>query len=544
MTGPPLKRCLGGAAALLITIATDGHAAEGFPDGGIVALKVGGELFVRSHFSKEHDVIIAMRMGANSQVDFQRAGLVSTDSPMTVETSRGLDAIHGCQDDAAPWKLNGTFIGANHGWFEILELSIPTHGLGESDLGKPWKGESGGRFYLLKVIDQDRIWVMPENEGDLEKWKFQSALPGAHMTEEGGGRTMMIRTATKSQLVPACRIQQQEFLVDGKASLEEGKATRCEFLEVHEVYDIINPAAVLKAAKEQVGRRFDLVGAGLDALLTNDIRYKFQAFGACTVRHKSTVHRSFDLGYVGFVQTRVMARRPQDELRYYIPGTLPFKSGETAYDFRATQDFNVRPEQPLRFGTAHGNIESPERLPHRFIQLLERNGADGQKTEVGYVIGYSLLEGLTVPSVRAAQCTEALLIHTSAKTYPVAIDKWVGWVPVGTVFECLAYRQYFHPSAASAHATACYWHRQGDTYVVHADYHKPVESDVLKLPDYLSGKQVSILEASAGIELRSGETVPGSGLVVSVSGNQGSIILALTDRKVIPATESPDSVRP
>lgn len=523
MSSRPLTFCLGSAAMILAVSAGTSSAAK-LPAGEVFALKVGTEVFVRSQFSQEFDVVITLRKGGNGQVDFQSAGLVGTKVPMTAESCRQAEMIHGCQDDSAPWKLNGTFIGANHGWYGVLELTVSAHGLTTSDLGKPWTGATGERFYLARVLDADRIWVIPENEGDLERWKFQSIPPGAQLTAEGGKRTMAIEKVVKTQLLPACRIKEQQFLVDGTEPLAEGKVTPCGFLEIREDYDIINPAAVLQAVKEQAGQPVDFAGPDLDVLLTNTIRYEFQPWGACTVRHQSTVRRAFDLDYAGFVQTRVLARRPQDGLRYYIPGTLPFRSGETEYNFDRVQDFSVRPERPLVFGPAEANVETLDRLPHRFIQLLERN-----QTQVGYVVGYSLLEGITVPGVRARQCATPLIIHTSAKTYPAAIDKKAGRMVAGTVMECLAYRQYFDPSAISSQATACYWHRQGEIFVVHVDYHRPVEGDVLKLPDFMVGKKITAIEVSPGASIGSGETVPESGVVVSATTPRGSLIFALTD---------------
>lgn len=475
-----------------------------------------------------------MGKGSNGQMDFKRTGLVKVGDPMSAESCGRMDVIHGSQDDAAPWKFNGTFIGANHGWYGVMDLTVISHGLSSSDLGKAWSSENGGCFYLVKVIDKDRVWVMPENSGSLEKWKFQSEPPGPVLTEESGGRKLKVEKAAKAQLHPACRITKQEYLLNGKTPIEEGKVAACEFLDLREEYDIINPAAVLEKVRSQPGREVDFVGPDLDAFLTNKIEYQFQPWGACTVRHECTVHRAFDLDYTGFIQTRVLARRPQDTLRYYIPGTLPFKRGETEYDFRSIQNFSSPPAAPLQFGVAEGNLESAERLPHRFIQLMERAGA-GEKVDIGYAVGYSLLEGTTVPSVRASRCANALTIHTSAKTYPVALDKKAGRIVVGSVVDCLGYRQYFSPSLLSTNATACYWHRQGDIYVVYADYHKPLDREVLKLPTLLVGKKVTVVDTTPSIKLLSGGTVPDEGIALSVNGDYGYVVLALTDWKEVTA---------
>jgi hypothetical protein len=92
----------------------------------------------------------------------------------------------------------------------------------------------------------------------------------------------------------------------------------------------------------------------------------------------------------------------------------------------------------------------------------------------------------------------------------------------------MAYRQYFDPSAFPR-ATAVYWHRQGDSTVVYADYHRAVDRDILRFPDYLVGKNITVIEKTPSVECPSGVRVPSQGLVVSVTGEGGFFVLKLDE---------------
>lgn len=491
----------------------------------LLVLKTPEILYARSAFSDEYDVVVSMAKGVNDQFDFHEAALVARSAPMTLATCQSADVFQVCVDDAAPWKLNGTYIGANHGWYGVFEMTIPDHGLTTDDLGMPWRDEDDSEFYIIKIVDSDKIWVMPDNTGSIGNWRFASNLNGA--LENEAGQSLRTEATVKTQLAPACRIIRQDYLVDGEIPLEEGVVTACEFLELVEEYDIVNPAAVIAAVKQNPGVSQDFVAADLDFLLTNEIRYQLQPWGACTVRHKAVINREFGLNLTGFIQTRALLRRDGDIHRYYVPDTGAFTVGGLTYDFGEIQDFPGPPSAPLQFGVGFDNVDLPERQPSRFVQFLSKRSGSASGAEIGYVVGYSLLEGCTVPEVRAANSARAAFIHTSAKTYPIAMDEKIGRIPAGEVFENLAYRQYFSPSALSEKATSAYLHREGDNYLLYVDYHQVVPEDVIELPKFLSGRDVTIVEATPSVELLSGTTVPESGIRLASKDGSGHIAIAI-----------------
>ena len=70
-----------------------------------------------------------------------------------------------------------------------------------------------------------------------------------------------------------------------------------------------------------------------------------------------------------------------------------------------------------------------------------------------------------------------------------------------------------------------YWHEEDGDTVVYADYHKAVDRDVLKLPSALTGKAVTVVEKTASVALHTKGKIPADGVVVSVAGDYGYVVL-------------------
>ncbi len=420
--------------------------------------------------------------------------------------------------------MNGTYIGGNHGCSDVIEITAKNHGFTVKDIGSAWTDEVGKTFYVIKLPKPDIIQVLSENEGKDGIWKFTRSLKGKELKRVSDGKILNVETAKVTQLWPACRMNRQEYLVNGKDPLAPGKSAVCDYFDIVEEYDIIAPDSLLESIKGNPGKEADFRAKDLDAVLTNRIVYRFQPMGTCTVEHISTARRGFNLSYSGFIQSAQLETGSLSTHEYYVPKTLPFELKGRKYDFAHFEDFSQKLPGDLLFGPKYKNTSDSKNPPDRFIQFLgeKKNGATERK--IGYVIGYSLIQGITRPETRAANCEASLFLYVSNKTYPHAVDG--GTVPAGKEFHCLAYRQYFDASAYK-NATSVYWHKESDSYLLYVDYHKSVENDMIKLPDYLSGKKISIVEKTPSVKLLTDTIVPSKGLSLSVDGAYGYAVLKL-----------------
>jgi len=488
-------------------------------------LKQRQRVHIRSSFSRTQDVVIRVGTGPNNQINFDRSWFVPADTPTDVFPYRREALFHGCSDDAAPWKFNGTYIGGNHGCSDALEVTAAKHGLSTRDIGSAWLDAAETTFHIIKIVDPDRIWFLSQNKGGAGLWKFTVKITGPVLTATNG-RTLKVEKTVRAQIHPACRIIRQAYLVNGDRPLVDGQATSCEYLDIVDEHEIIRPDSLLAAILKHPGREPDYVAAGLEPIIHNRIVYRFQPRGVCTIRHKAKAYCDFDLGYMGFTQSSRLARHLGgfDCRESYIPKTIPFEMNGDRLDFRRVQD--ITPDRgthrPL-IGRIAGNIADPLNPPDRFVQFLGRKRDGRNSREVGYAIGYSLLEGVTKPETRAGIGLAFRMIE-SRKSYPVAV--YATKIRAGAELECLAYRQYFDPTRFE-NATCVYWHRQGGACVLYADYHKSVAADVIPLPAELVGRKVTVLEKTPSATLLSGGTIAATGITVSVTSDYGYLVLKL-----------------
>lgn len=306
-------------------------------------------------------------------------------------------------------------------------------------------------------------------------------------------------------------IKRQEYLVDGNAPLQDDAFTRCEFLEIVDEYDVTLP-----------------VNGKAEVMISNRVVYRLQPCGACTIEHHATVRRDCHINLWALTQAMVLSGGdfsghdqylPPAFARhdYYIPKTRPFMKDGRQYDFSRMEDYH-KAMFPIRFDA--GMASDTNSLPDRFIQLL----GDNTRYRIGFACGYSPLVGLTRPEERARRCRCPVELSKGRKTYPHVLDDMDA--AAGTELHAMAYRQYFDP-AAFTNATAVYWHRQGEAHVVYIDYHRPVEGDVVQLPENLIGKTITVVEKTPGLKLLSGLRVPAGGLGISVTADYGYIVMQL-----------------
>lgn len=506
--------------ALVLTV-VPGLAAD-----QLRVLKHGDDLFVRSSFSPTDDLLVRVGKGRNGQFNYSSAFLLKAEAGMTPADLGAGRLIHGNGDDATPWNLNGTYIGANHGCSDGREVTVPAHGLTTADLGSQWQDAAGTTFVVLKIVDADHFWMLSLNQGTGDIWRFITAVKGPTLQRAADGKTLTFTECKMAQIIPACRLGRQDVLVDGKTTLAEDTPVTCAFLDLVEDYDIISPAALVADFVAHPGEARSFVGPDLQAVVRNHIVYRFFPNGANVITTRSEALLDFNLGYMGFVQSaKLTPGTAYDSHTYLIPKTVPFTQDNLTWDFRAGQDYSVKLVTPLIFSAAKGNLADPQNLPDRFIQLLGHKTADGIVNEVGYALGYSLISGMTVPAERAKNARQALMLYTSTKTYPTACDSGMGNpVKRGTPFECVAYRQYFRPDSAQP-GTILYWHPEGDDLVVTVEFHRSLDHATVALPAAWAGKSVTVVEQTPSVTLHTTGPLPATGVVISVADGYGYLVL-------------------
>lgn len=508
----------------LSPVSGDGY--RGRSEDKIVVRKLGDKVFIRSWFSPSEDVVVTMNKGVNRQINYYQATLIPASTPLNKTGEIDGRIFHYCHDDSTPLKIISTYIGANHGCSDARELLIPGHGLSSKDIGTAWTDSRGDVYYPIKIVDASKIWVLGEDKGRNGIWRFNCLIAPGDFTRRSDGKKLKIEKATLTQMLPAARIESQQYLIDGKTPLKDGKPVICDYLDIKEKYDIIAPDSLLESIKRQPGKVQDFIAPGLDALLTDETTYQFQPRGVCVVDNHIIPGRDFSTYQASPVMSMQLNRLNNYQTHeYYIPKTMPFDNDGTRYDFNSIQDFTVPIKLSLGFRGSAKNI-NPADPPDRFIQFLG-NKRNGKKVrEIGFAMGIANDIGLGRPDVRSKNVDEMLFIFRSYKTYPRVLDMKAGALKAGTDLHSRGYRQYFNPEAYD-NATCVYWHRRGDVIWLYADYHQSVSKDILKLPEAFTGKKIVIAEKSPSVKLLTKDTVPAEGIAVSVDGKQGFLVLKL-----------------
>jgi len=489
--------------------------------------KDGVNVFIRCFFNSENDLLYRVGKGANKQISFGSTTLIAADAKSGVQ-AKG-EVIHGTSDDCTPWNLNGTYIGANHGCSNVRELICPGHGKTASDLGSEWKDAAGVKFYIIRIVDDKRVWVLSENKGSNDIWKFVTTIAGSSLTNTSSPEVINITSNQMTQLIPACRIQKQAYLVDGKTPLPEKKAVDCSYLDIVEEYDIINPASLLDKIRQFPGKEQNFVGEDLAGVIHNSIIYRFWPNGAIVIYHTSKALQQFNIGYMGFIQSAKLNTGNFRAHEYYIPKTKPFRLGGTDYNFQALQDFRAPVPASINFQSSAGTITDELNLPDRFIQLLGDRENGKFIGKAAFAMGYSPVSGMTKTGQRQRNTSSGGLIYTSSKSYPCALNNRIGaTVPAGTVFNCTAYRTYYDPRR-NPNATCVYWYKENDDYLVYLDYHRNVDHEIVVLPPEMTGKKMSIIEQTSSFRLLTDNTVAEKGIIISVTNEYGYSVLRIAD---------------
>lgn len=439
----------------------------------------GDDVLIRSEFSGGYVLEqTTSAKGKNGQFNFDKVFLRKEGrNPILVKHSH---------DDATPWNVNSTYIGANHG--DSINSGLifdQPHGLTEKDCGSQWTDPKGKNFYIVKIQDPKEIWVLSDNlSKDKDIWKFtrpNASRPLRH----ADGRELKDFKVQIRQLYSPVRILSRKYFVDGKP-MEDNSQVECSVFTVEEEYDIVATDAILKHVIANAGRQVAFNEPGLDHILNQKITYRFYPDSSCIVEHNVKFHRDVRLSYMGFIQAMVMSKGKYGKHLYYIPKTRPFEFDKQEWDFAHLVDF-TRPIRGSMFLRAD-SFENPDSMPERFIQYLK----DGKnRPDIGFVCGYSLLEGCTTPEQRRKNASTALFLYKTHKTYPHALDGGkIKVIKSGETFRCLAYRQYFDPNQGY------YLNRQGSSFVFYADFHEPVSGKAIALPEKLHGIKPELVEKS------------------------------------------------
>tara|TARA_R110000772_G_scaffold1095_1_gene3853 strand:- start:4318 stop:6114 length:1797 start_codon:yes stop_codon:yes gene_type:complete len=502
----------------------------------IKVLREGEYVYVRTSFSETQDLVQSLRVYyndsfKNNNMNFWKSYLITK---ATVDTSAAYTAgtrISDQEDDMAPHRYNGTYIGANHGQENVMIRTVVGHGLSRVDIGRVFTDSYPVIWYLIDVVGNN-LYFLREDKGIAPVWSFGAFFPGSStMTPEAGTSNMTpIPYSAPTgfvQMLPAVSGQvKRMFLDNGVEVFTDGLYETTE-LFINESYRVVNPRKVIDLLRSLKGRTYtdaQLIemykSAGISSAY--DIIHNFQNNGAYVANATFINYDQINLNlntkdYLSFIQGFILRKGGTlTKFFQHIPKALPITVGARTYDFRNTENFTTAATGVIDLTTPYWEV--PTSPPERTTMFLA-DASDVKK--VGFAMGYDLVNGQG--NDRDSLTNNAWQIATSQKSYPRAVNDLVTPVAANSTFNFVVYRTFFDPESTDRGLSNGIIHYKSiEDDIVILDYNQLAPSDTVVLPASLLGKTITVVEKSANVTIGS---LSGRNLSIDVSGTPNAYIV-------------------
>ncbi len=429
----------------------------------------GGEIAIRTAFSDEHDLVqvlcgLSSIPEKNCPVDFRLAALQRKGHPDIWHMDQVLAF---CTDECPPLVIHGEDTGGNHGHPCAIRVHAPGHGKTVRDVGTLWRDASGLTFTLLRVESANALLFLSENTGpSVTEYAFADHVDGALTCVDSGEVLLPQSQQGRVQLTPAIRHTRREAmcLKDGQWLEIGGWMEGCDCAEIREDYEIINPATVARALREErpAGGYTQQPSLAVgDAMFLHRTVYRIEPDGAilCSFDHEAlqNVPMTCCLGVMHQVKCDVYG----GGVWRYMPKVRPFTAQGKAVDFTRpflTTDATLPDYVPL----TPDLWTDPASPPDRQIDFIRRT--DGQMA-AGFASGFLPVDD-GAPDVRVRNITEAATIVSSCKTYPTFAGGMGSSRMSFPHLRGTAYKKYFLPGQG----TTCYTVPHGGNTYLYMDF--------------------------------------------------------------------------
>ena len=407
-----------------------------------------GIAVVSTPFDEKHDLIQKFRgvevdsHKYNQPVDYMESGLMKKDKwdywhidiPFSIST-----------DEAVPALVNSCYIGANHGQDCALEIYAPNHGKTVQDVGSVWKDKKGVLFTLLRIVNEDYLLFISDNIGSINEYRFVLSIENELIYVKNGKNRSRIapRRQRVKFLTPAVRYKKKNVVavVNGNEEIVVDKVF-CDYAEIREEYEIINPATVASSIQQNRPRggyrqQPNIAEFG-QPMLSCKLTYR--------IINDGTVFTIFDYKKLMDIRfQRFMGVMYQEKIDVYhggiyryLPKTLPYTTTEGKFDFskRVPITEKAYPKTGELTREYWADIESPcERVVDYFC---DKKGVDKLAFGCGYLPIYD-----GEAKKRKENSSVVTLIFTR-KHYPVFRDGDLSRI------KGVAYKKYFIPEKNQA----------------------------------------------------------------------------------------------
>ncbi len=288
----------------------------------------------------------------NCHYDYHEAHLVNKESG-----AKSALVGYPTADESAPPYMNGTYLGANHGASEGVEVTATAHGKTNGDLGSVWVDNAGVQWTLIRVIDENTILFLSETERNetTGNWKFADTITGTTLTYDTSvsdnfavntdAITSLTVKTTSVQVFPSIgnRVLKMHVVRDGETTtyenmdlVREGFKISGSKVILEETYDVIDPTLIGESMR---ANRPDGGYTSMADISIGDpiMKYKqtitiYEDGDVIIDLDHEILKKVYSFQYYGY-QYYKRADAFSGGLYRYMPGLKKYVSGDKEYDF-------------------------------------------------------------------------------------------------------------------------------------------------------------------------------------------------------------------
>ena len=537
-TWTQLCRTDDGEAMILATLAAAAEVGKvqdpAIAAGEGVTLTISGDyLRFRAHEWKANtDLAMDCRLTGSSNKLFNITNLTEVASSLALTDVRSGEVWKGTSDDITPINMNGTYIGANHGYYIIAAIPNPTvGGLTEADIGSVWAVGSN-QFVLVRIAapkeanntalaGQKLLWFCPYSAASMESGRFSYSqiTQGATLTPVSGTEADEFTASAASiqcQFYIATNHYYAAAFLNGTTEIDLTKdgIYQGEYFDFYEEYDIIHLPTMLKRLVDAAnGELYNDEGDPIvndgnshfddainESYVTFHNTYRYHKNGACVIYSSYVFHKDVTIGYIGGVQSGPFS----GDHYVYVPGTTNYATP------------TLQSGAQIDIGKSH--LADPDTLVSSYFQMTSAQGDKAMN------LGFNPLFGTGVNDVRkdyigGSDDSNLAFYYTSYKMYPRLIANTS--ITAGTEISCIAYRLPSYKTDDDF--TAINWYWVGDDIYLSLHTAKAVAERDVTLPEYMNGMVGEIIEGSEGFTLVN-DAISGNAITVATEGADYAII--------------------
>lgn len=410
------------------------------------------------------------------------------------------EVIQNTADDAAPYRVFNTTVGANHG-YNRTRITASAHGKTNADVGSVYT--DGTREFVI-------INIFSANQLDVSSRSDNAGVSSNLLTHVSGGTdTSSINSTSRvnEQFYPIIKNRKIEVLTDGHPipSINNTYFAN-DTISFVESYDIMEKNSMMEWLISQVGTSSKIVQFDGDAAISVSINYVFDRNMGCTIFTDFVALKAIDaFKDIMFLQA---VKLVADPVKYYVPKTLPFNHDGIPMDFSEPTDITSMPlVNSIDF--TMDKCDPAGLLADRALMLTP---------SIGFAMGYLPVKDAALSRRRDVATRKALEIRNTKKVYMSAVDTAdIAALTPGDYFSVIGYRNFFLRDPVR---TSAYVVETPSGGYLYADYHA-ASVDRISLPSNFAGKSVQVIEKTNTISVLSEPT----GSILLEASGKGYIIL-------------------